>query len=63
MRHPDPSLFHQVIALLASWLLIIAVVPLNPGGTVRAFMPSNSAAGAAGAGGSSTHESITFDVI
>src|SRR5712672_3418387 len=55
--------FRQIVAMQAAWLLIITILPLYPAGTARAFMPTNSTAGAAGASGSSTHESITFDVI
>src|SRR5262245_13892881 len=63
MRSTHLSLSHSILSMITTWLLIIAVLPIFPGGSTLAFMPTNSVANRAGAGGSSTHESITFDVI
>ncbi len=62
MRLTTRSLYRQAIALLASWLLVFAALPLAPGGTAQAFMPSNALA-MLSAFGSLSHESMTSDVI
>jgi von Willebrand factor A domain-containing protein 7 len=63
MRPTRSSLFRHSVSMLTIWLLTITVLPLFPARNALAFMPTNSAAYLASASGSSTHESITFDVI
>lgn len=63
MQNSKHSLPRQILAILASWILIVTTFPLFPVPTALAFMPDNKTANDFEAGGSTTHESITFDVI
>ena len=63
MQNSKHSLPPQILAILATWILIVTTFPLFPVPTALAFMPDNKTANDLEAGGSSTHESITFDVI
>src|SRR5215213_3928922 len=63
MRSTHSSLSRSILSIITTCLLIIMMLPVFPGTSTLAFMPTNSAANRAGGGGSATHESITFDVI
>jgi subtilisin-like proprotein convertase family protein len=63
MQNSKHSLPRQILAILATWILIVTTFPLFPVPTALAFMPDNKTANDVEARGSSTHESITDDVI
>lgn len=62
MRSTYSSFPRSILSMITIWLLVLMVLPIFPVRTM-AFMPTNSVANRASAGGSATHESITFDVI
>ena len=57
------SFLRQIVAILATWTLIVTMFPLFPVPTALAFMPDNATANNARTPGSATHETISDRVI
>lgn len=60
MQNSKHSLPRQILAILATWTLLIPILPMP---TAVAFLKNNEDANNFSAGGSATHESITSETI